>query len=227
LVELYRVIGDAEKAILAIPIFILSVELDRIDTPKLTYKPSTDLLVSKITYTISSMNQVVQEFEMMQQRMLVVHKQKKQEIMTRLEKEKNPLKKFIDDEEMTIVKETYFEKLSQDHDIQKYASKILSNLGKVCSDVTKDNSKDKWINSQLLWENKRRERYTKNWLEENWANITAIREFIENFDIQNEQIQAIKSSLPINCIVLDNSSFKQSLSEIVIFWQNSFMTCLQ
>jgi hypothetical protein len=41
---------------------------------------------------------------------------------------------------------------------------MLENLGKVCNEVTKDTSKDKWINSQLLWENKRRERYTKNWI---------------------------------------------------------------
>jgi hypothetical protein len=45
--------------------------------------------------------------------------------------------------------------------------------------------------------------------------------------MQNGKIQTIKSSLPIGCIVLDHSSFKQSLSEITIIWQNSFLDYLR
>jgi hypothetical protein len=59
-----------------------------------------------------------------------------------LEKEKNPLKKIVEEEEIKIPEKSY----SEDHDIQKYASKILNNLDKV-----KDDSKDKWINSHLTW----------------------------------------------------------------------------
>jgi hypothetical protein len=63
-----------------------------------------------------------------------------------LEKEKNPLKKIVEEEEIKIPVKSYYVKISEDHDIQKYASKILNNLDKV-----KDDSKDKWINSHLTW----------------------------------------------------------------------------
>jgi hypothetical protein len=57
--------------------------------------------------------------------------------------------------------------------------------------------------------------------------ISQLREQIENSNTQSEQIQEIKSSHPIGCIILDDSSFKQTLSEIVILWQNMFMSYLQ
>jgi hypothetical protein len=57
----------------------------------------------------------------------------------------------VEEEEIKIVEESYYIKISEDHDIQKYASKILNNLDKVCSFVVKDDSKDKWINSHLTW----------------------------------------------------------------------------
>jgi hypothetical protein len=57
--------------------------------------------------------------------------------------------------------------------------------------------------------------------------ISQLREQIENSNTQSEQIQEIKSSHPIGCIILDDSSFKQTLSEIVILWQNLFMSYLQ
>jgi hypothetical protein len=42
-------------------------------------------------------------------------------------------------------------KISDDLDIQKYSVKINHNLNKVCSEVTKDSTKDKWTNTQLFW----------------------------------------------------------------------------
>lgn len=42
-------------------------------------------------------------------------------------------------------------KISDDTDIQKYSMKINNNLNKVCMEVTKDSSKDKWTNTQLFW----------------------------------------------------------------------------
>lgn len=97
LVELYRVIGDQDKGIPAVPVFILEVGLDQTDNPKSIYNPPISKLIETITNTISSMNQVVQSLEMMQQRMLRVYKQKKEEIALKLEKEKNPLKKVVEE----------------------------------------------------------------------------------------------------------------------------------
>ena len=227
LIELYKVIGDPEKNIQAIPIFILSVELEPLGTAKLNYKPSFSSLMKTVKETIESMNEIFKEFKSMQQRMLAVYQQKRQEIVSRLEKEKSMNKKGPEEEEIRIPEENYYLRIVRDSDVAKYASKIELNLQKVCAEAMKDTSNNKWLNSQLLWETKRREKYTKELIEENWTSIDNIREFIENFDIQNEQIQTIKTSLPIGCIVLDNSSFKQSLSEIIIVWQNSFLDCLR
>jgi dynein heavy chain len=75
LMELYRVIGDPDKGVQAIPVFILEVGLEQ--NEKLSYTPTISTLIGIITNTISSMNEVVQELKMMQQRMVVVYKQKK------------------------------------------------------------------------------------------------------------------------------------------------------
>lgn len=57
--------------------------------------------------------------------------------------------------------------------------------------------------------------------------IPRLKDQIENTNNLSEQIQEIKSSHPVGCITLDDSSFKQTLSEIVILWQNSIMSYLQ
>ncbi len=67
----------------------------------------------------------------------------------------------------------------------KYASKIELNLQKVCAEAIKDTSNNKWLNSNLLWETKRRQKYTEDIINENWSSIDNIREIIENLDIQN------------------------------------------
>lgn len=75
--------------------------------------------------------------------------------------------------------------------------------------------------------NERKEKFIKNVVEYNWMDISQLREQIENSNTQSEQIQEIKSSHPIGCIILNDASFKQTLSEIVILWQNMFMSYLQ
>lgn len=75
--ELYRVIGDPDKGVQAIPVFTLEVGLDQTEKPKLTYTPTIPTLIAVITNTISSMNQVVQELRMMQQLMIAVYRQKR------------------------------------------------------------------------------------------------------------------------------------------------------
>lgn len=54
-----------------------------------------------------------------------------------------------------------------------------------------------------------------------------MRDQIDNTNSLSESINEIKSSHAIGCIILDDSLFKQTLSEIAILWQNSFMTYLQ
>ena len=159
--------------------------------------------------------------------MYEVYKKKREELLFRMEKEKNPNRKAVEEEEIKLQEGTLYYKISDDLDIQKYSSKIINNLNKVCNEVTKDSTKDKWTNSPLFWENKRKEKFIKNVVDYNWMDISQLREQIENSNTQSEQIQEIKSSHPIGCIILDDSSFKQTLSEIVILWQNMFMSYLQ
>lgn len=62
LVEFYMVIGDQDKNIQPIPIFIISAILQRDDPPKLAFKPTEGMLLETITSVISSINDVVSGF---------------------------------------------------------------------------------------------------------------------------------------------------------------------
>jgi len=108
-----------------------------------------------------------------------VYKKKREEIMAKLEKEKNPgMRKATEEEEVKINEVVSYYRISDDSDIQKYSHKILSNLNKVCNEVTKDGTKDKWTNSPLFWENKRKEKFIKNVVDYNWMDISQLREQI-------------------------------------------------
>lgn len=80
-----------------------------------------------------------------------VYKKKREEMLARMEKEKNPMKKAAEEEEIKMPETMSYYKISDDTDIQKYSMKINNNLNKVCMDVIKDSSKDKWTNTQLFW----------------------------------------------------------------------------
>ena len=83
--------------------------------------------------------------------MYEVYKKKREEVLARMEKEKNPNRRAVEEEEIKPVESYVYFKISDDTDIQKYSSKIINNLNKVCSEVTKDSTKDKWTNSPLFW----------------------------------------------------------------------------
>jgi len=97
----------------------------------------------------------------------------------------------------------------------------------VCSFVLKDDSKNQWINSHLTWAEEKRIQLIDEWINGEKSSILSIRGVIETFDTQNDDIQSIKTSMPIYCIVLDNSPFKYKMSELTILWQNLFMAYLQ
>ena len=69
-------------------------------------------------------------------------------------------------------------KISDDTDIQKYSMKIINNLNKVCTEVTKDSTKDKWTNTQLFWENSRKQKFIKSIIEHHWMDISRLRDQI-------------------------------------------------
>jgi hypothetical protein len=95
LVEFYVVIGDPEKNIQPTPIFIISAILERDDPPKLAYRPTTGSLLETITEIISSINDVVSGFAKVQNKMYEVYKKKREELLIRMEKEKNPNRKAV------------------------------------------------------------------------------------------------------------------------------------
>jgi hypothetical protein len=72
------VIGDTDKKIQPIPIFIISAILEREDPPKLAYKPSTGDLLHSISEIISSVNDVVSGFVKIQNKMYDVYKKKRE-----------------------------------------------------------------------------------------------------------------------------------------------------
>lgn len=93
--------------------------------------------------------------------------------------------------------------------------------------MLKDDSKNQWINSHLTWAEEKRIQLIDEWINGEKSSILSIRGVIETFDTQNDDIQSIKTSMPIYCIVLDNSPFKYKMSELTILWQNLFMAYLQ
>lgn len=87
------VIGDPDKKIQPIPIFTISAVLAKEDPPKLAYEPATSDLLHSISEIISSVNDVVSGFVKTQNKMYEVYRKKREEILARMEKEKNPNKK--------------------------------------------------------------------------------------------------------------------------------------
>ena len=106
-----------------------------------------------------------------------------------MEKEKNPLKKATEEEEIVFSDPPSYFKISDDTDIQKYSVKIINNLNKVCTEVTKDSTKDKWTNTQLFWEHSRKEKFIRSIIEHHWMDISRLRDQIENSNNLSEQIQ--------------------------------------
>lgn len=102
MVEFYVVIGDPEKNIQPTPIFIISAILERDDPPKLAYRPTTGSLLETITEIISSINDVVSGFGKVQNKMYEVYKKKREELLFRMEKEKNPNRKAVEEEEIKL-----------------------------------------------------------------------------------------------------------------------------
>lgn len=221
------VIGDADKQLNAIPIFIISCILEREDPPVVAFKPSTDDLLDSIQQIIGSVKDLVSGFLKVQNKMYEVYRTKRQEILERMEREKNPMRKAMEEDEIKISDTASYYRIVDDSDIQKYSKKIIENLRKVCIDVTKDSKNDKWTNTTLFWESSRKEKYIISIIEANWTNISSLRDHIESNNTISERVERIKSSKPIGCIILDDSAFKQALSEIVILSQNAFMSYLQ
>ncbi len=80
------VIGDQDKNIQPIPIFIISAILQRDDPPKLAYKPTTVSLLETITEVISSINDVVSGFVKIHNKMYDLYKTKRTDILIKMEK---------------------------------------------------------------------------------------------------------------------------------------------
>jgi hypothetical protein len=78
------VIGDQDKNIQPIPIFIISAILQRDDPPKLAYKPTTSSLLETITEVISSINDVVSGFVKVHNKMFDLYKVKRTEIIQKM-----------------------------------------------------------------------------------------------------------------------------------------------
>ena len=66
------------------------------------------------------------------------YRQKREEILLKMEKEKNPNRKATEEEEIKLPEAVSYYKISDDTDIQKYSVKIITNLNKVCNEVTDD-----------------------------------------------------------------------------------------
>lgn len=237
LTDLYSVVGE-EKTI---PIFRLSVELE---SNAIVFKPNTQELINMVRETIASMTGLLKDFSRMEVLIQEERRIKLEEAAVNLEKEakNNKLtyssnlgakkdKKIdisigLDDGEGGPKKfETFYERISEDHDVDKYTHKILMSLKKATEGL--QDRLDPWKKRQDFYnKTSSKERFAKQMVERNEP-VSSLKSHIENFEnIQNE-IQGQHSTDKFRCIVLDNTSIKTTLVDIMILYQNAFLHAIQ
>lgn len=238
LIDLYNVVGDEKN----IPIFRLSVELE---SNSIVFKPNTQELINMVRQTIASMTEMLKDFSRMEILIQEERRQKLEEAAINQEKEakSNKLAAYssnlvlkkdkkldvslgIEDGETGPKKpESFYERISEDHDVEKYTNKILMSLKKATEGL--QDQLDPWKKRQDFYnKTNSKERFAKQMVERNEP-VSSLKSHIENFEnIQNE-IQAQHSTDKFRCIVLDNTSIKTTLVDIMILYQNAFLHAIQ
>ena len=236
LIDLYNVVGEEKN----IPIFRLSVELE---SNTIVFKPGTQDLINMVRQTIASMTELLKDFSRMEILIQEERRIKLEEAAINQEKEaKNNkltynsnlnLKKdkkldvslgFEDGSEHKKL-ESFYERISDDHDVEKYTTKILSSLKRATEGL--QDRLDPWKKRPDLYnKTNSKERFAKMMVERNEP-VSSLKSHIENFEnIQNE-IQAQHSTDKFRCIVLDNANIKTTLVDIMILYQNAFLHAIQ
>ena len=239
LIDLYNVVGDEKN----IPIFRLSVELE---SNSIVFKPNTQEVINMVRQTIASMTELLKDFLRMEILIQEERRIKLEEAAINQEKEaKN--NKLAYNSNLILKKdkkidvslgiedgsgesgqkklESFYEKISEDHDVEKYTNKILLSLKKATEGL--QDRLDPWKKRQDFYNRTNsKERFAKQMVERNEP-VSSLKSQIENFEnIQNE-IQAQHSTDKFRCIVLDNTSIKTTLVDIMIMYQNAFLHAIQ
>ena len=234
LIDLYNVVGDEKN----IPIFKLTVDLE---ANTIVFKPGTPELINMIRQTIASMTEMLKDFSRMEVLIQEERKQKLEEAAISQEKD-NKINKLaynqnlgkskkldisvgIDDGDGPKKPESFYERISEDHDVEKYTNKILLSLKKATEGL--QDQLDPWKKRQDFYnKTNSKERFAKQMVERNEP-VSSLKSHIENFEnIQNE-IQAQPSTDKSRCIVLDNANIKTILVDIMILYQNAFLHAIQ
>lgn len=238
LIDLYNVVGDEKN----IPIFRLSVELE---SNTIVFKPNTQELINMVRQTIVSMYELLKDFSRMEFLLQEERRVKLEEAAINQEKEaKNS--KLIYSSNIAVRKEkkidsslgleeslesgqkkleSFYERISEDHDVDKYTNKILSSLKKATEGL--QDRLDFWKKRQDFYnKTNSKERFAKQMVERNEP-VNSLKSQIENFETIQNEIQAYHSTDKFKCIVLDNTSIKTTLVDIMILYQNAFLHAIQ
>jgi dynein heavy chain len=174
--------------------------------------------------TIASMTEMFKDFSRMELLLLDERKLKLEEAAITQEKEQknNKLnynarreeggkKKFdvtvagMEDDGKKM--ESFYEKISEDHDVKKYTNKILLSLKKTTEGL--QDHLDPWKKRQDFYNNRTnsKERYAKQMVERNDP-VSNLKGEIDYFETIQSEIQGHKTTDKSRCIVLDNTNIK-------------------
>lgn len=95
------------------------------------------------------------------------------------------------DEDLGLKKmDEYFERISEDPDVEKYTSKILDSLKNTCQQLSSGEIRDPWKKTEWYWSNSNyKEKYAKENLSRNDP-VSNYKTQIENFEFFQGEIQA-------------------------------------
>ena len=157
-----------------------------------------------ITQTQAAMMEIMRDFKRMEVLMQDERRKKLEEaaILKEKDQQKNPLAAAVQkkaevvagiqfDEDLASKKQDeYYEKISEDPDVEKYASRILESLKNTCQQLSSGEIRDPWKKTEWYWSNANyKEKFAKEMLYRNDP-VTNLKTQIENFEFFQGEIQA-------------------------------------
>lgn len=115
------------------------------------------MLQTQIKIILNSNKEVVKDFRTMLDQLIDHHKDKKDELLLRLEKDtknillqKEKIQKVKEEKEEFKFDGSGYENKLNDDDVDKYVKKIIENLKKVCLLVERDSTNDMYLKPRFV-----------------------------------------------------------------------------
>lgn len=120
--------------------------------------------------------------------------------------------------------DNYYENISEDKEVEKTTERILHSLKKTCDKL--GDLLDPWKKQEQHWRNiGQKERFAKAMVERSDP-VIYLRSHIETFETKQSEISSQKTSDKCGCILLDNTSIKTQLVELLFMWQTELLNAI-